>query len=145
VGVFIPMDCSIDIATPWWLLAAIAALALAGFALLVLVAVLWRRMGRAHAAWWEMLLPVLPLAWAGVCGLLTVDAWGYYRLVTAPLSCDPLRQPGCGLNGRCLGVAAVGGGAQLTLIIAVSMLILGWLALSQFPRRTQAAETPPLS
>jgi hypothetical protein len=134
VGVFIPMDCSIDIATPWWLLAAIAALALAGIALLVLVAFLWRRMGRAHAAWWERLLPVLPLAWAGVCGLLAVDAWGYYRLVTAPLSCDPLRQPGCGLMGLCFGVAEVGGEAQLVLIIAAVMLILGWLALSRLAR-----------
>ena len=52
---FMPKDCSIDLVTPYWLLAALALLALAGVALLAQVVMLWRREARAGVTRWGRL------------------------------------------------------------------------------------------
>ena len=46
MGFILPHDCSIDLATPYWLLAALTLLIAATVALLIEVVILWRREGR---------------------------------------------------------------------------------------------------
>jgi hypothetical protein len=71
---FIPKDCSIDLVTPYWLLAALALLTVAGVALLAQVVMLWRREVRAGVARWGRLPLALPILWAIVCGLCFLAA-----------------------------------------------------------------------
>ena len=65
------------------------ALSLAGIALVAQVAILWRRGTQAHIGWWRRLPLIVPVLWAVVCGLIALEAWGYYRDVTMPFSCPP--------------------------------------------------------
>ena len=134
---FMPKDCSIDLVTPYWLLAALALLALAGVALLAQVVMLWRREVQAGRARWGRLLLALPILWAVLCGLLAAQAFSYYRDVTTPLDCGPVGM--CSYKGLCTSAAELGSVAQFALVVAVVMLGLGWLALSRFARRIERA------
>lgn len=134
---FLPRDCSIDLATPYWLLAAITLLIAATVALLIEVVILWRREGRRGAAWWRRLPLALPLLWAGICALLATQAFGYYRDVTTPLVCGPGQL--CSFKGACIPVAELGSMAQFALVVAALMLGVGWLAQSRLTRRNTHA------
>ncbi len=133
---FMPRDCSIDLATPYWLLAALALLAVAGIALLAQVVMLWRRVTRAGVARWGRLPLAFPVLWAAVCGLLAAQAFSYRRDVTTPLDCGPVGM--CSFRGLCIAAAELGSVTQFALLVAVLMLGLGWLALSRFVRRYEA-------
>ena len=134
---FMPKDCSIDLATPYWLLAALALLAVAGIALLAQVVMLWRREAQTGVARWGRLPLALPILWAMVCGLLATEAFGYYRDVTTPLDCGPVGM--CSFKGLCTAAAELGSVTQFALVVAVVMLGIGWLALSRFARRIERA------
>ena len=138
---FQPHDCSIDYATPYWLLAALALLTLATLALVIQAVLLWRRVGRADTAWWTRWwsrIPLaLPLLWAAVCALLAAQAYGFYRDVTAPLVCGP--DTPCSLKGLCFSTAQLGDMTQFTLVVAALLLGAGWLALVRLHRRIQPA------
>ena len=133
---FIPKDCSIDLATPYWLFAAMVALALASIALVAQVVMLWRRGTQAHSGWWRRLPLVLPVLWAVICGLLAQEAWGYYRDVTTPFSCPPGML--CSLKGACFAIADLGVETQFSLVVAAIALGLGWFALSRLNGRRSA-------
>ncbi|MGZ3637151.1 MAG: hypothetical protein ACXVCX_04845, partial [Ktedonobacterales bacterium] len=67
MGIFPPPNScffNFDTARPW-LVAAMVGLAVMGIALLAQAGVLWRRMMRVHAVWWQRLPLVLLLVWAG--------------------------------------------------------------------------------
>lgn len=132
---FIPGDCSIDWATPSWLLAAMVALTLASIALVAQVVILWRR---GHAGWWRRLPLAAPTLWAAICGLLALQALSFYRDVTAPLPPCP---PGviCSRKGLCILVGSLGMETQFALIVAIVALGLGWLALTRSARRAPTA------
>jgi hypothetical protein len=137
VGIFLPPDsCNVGAARVW-LVAVMAAMSLAGLALLAQAVLLWRRVARLRVAWWGRLPLALPVAWAGVCGFVAAQAFIYYGAERDLPPCPPGRT--CISHRGCFPVPPLGGGAQLTLIIAAVMLILGWLALARFPRRTQTA------
>jgi hypothetical protein len=138
VGIFLPPDsCNVG-ATRVWLVAVMVAMSLAGLALLALAVLLWRHEARLRVAWWGRLLLALPVVWAGGCGFVAAQAYTSYGAVRDLPPCPPLRT--CIYNGpACLVLPPLGGEAQLVLIIAAVMLILGWLALARFPRRTQTA------
>jgi hypothetical protein len=138
MDIFVPPDSCTVGATRVWLVAVMVAMSLAGLALLALAVLLWRREAHLRVAWWGRLPLALPVAWAGVCGFVAAQAFTSYRAVRDLPPCPPGRT--CIYHpGACLPAPPLGGGAQLTLIIAASMLILGWLALSRLARRTQAA------
>jgi hypothetical protein len=134
MSLFMPSDCAIDGATPYWLLAATALLAIAALALLLQTVVLWRREARAHTVWWTRMPFVLPLLWAVLCGFLAQEAFANYHVVAFPPPCSG---PGCGLLGLCFSVAAVGGETRLALLVTTLLLVLGWLALFRLAQRTQ--------
>ena len=134
---FMPKDCSIDLVTPYWLLAALALLALAGVALLAQVVMLWRREARAGVTRWGRLPLALPILWAVVCGLLAAQAFSYYRDVTTPLDCGPVGM--CSFKGLCTSAAELGSVAQFALVVAVVMLGWAGFALSRFARRIERA------
>lgn len=137
MGFILPHDCSIDLATPYWLLAALTLLIAATVALLIEVVILWRREGRMGAVWRRRLPLALPLLWATLCALLATQAFGYYRDVTTPLVCGPEQL--CSFKGACIPVAELGSGAQLALVVAALMLGVGWLAQSRLTRRNARA------
>lgn len=138
MGIFTPPDsCFFNSETArLWLVAAMVGLAVMGVALLALAGVLWRRMTRVHAVWWQRLPLVLLLVWAGGCLFYAVQAFISARSVSLP--------PQFLLPGR-RGVplycypALLGGQAQIALIGAACLLALGWLALSALARRGRAA------
>jgi hypothetical protein len=134
MDIFMPPDsCNVG-ATRLWLIAVMVAMSLAGLALLALAVLLWWREARLRVAWWGRLPLALPVAWAGVCGFVAVQAFTYYGAERDLPACPPPRRI-CIYNGPdCLVLPPLGGEAQLILIIAVSMLILGWLALSRLAR-----------
>ena len=132
---FLPRDCSIDLATPYWLLAALALLIVAALALMIQAVMLWRREGRVEAAWWSRLPLALPLLWAGICALLAAQAFGFYRDVTTPLICVPGEL--CSFKGLCMPVAELGTMTHFALVVAALMLGLGWLARYRFTLRNQ--------
>ena len=137
MGFILPHDCSIDLATPYWLLAALTLLIAATVALLIEVVILWRREGRMGAVWRRRLPLALPLLWATLCALLATQAFGYYRDVTTPLVCGPEQL--CSFKGACIPVAELGSMAQLALVVAALMLGVGWLAQSRLTRRNARA------
>jgi hypothetical protein len=136
---FQPHDCSIDYATPYWLLAALTLLIVATLALVIQAVTLWRRVGRADTVWWTRWWSRIPLAlsllWAAICALLAAQAYGFYRDVTTPLVCGPVGM--CSYKGICIPVAQVGGVTQFALVVAALLLGAGWLALSRLSRRIQ--------
>lgn len=134
---FLPRDCSIDLATPYWLLAALTLLIAATVALMIEVVILWRREGRRGAAWRRRLPLALPLLWAGICALLATQAFSYYRNMTTPLVCGPEQL--CSFKGACISVAELGSWAQLALAVAALMLGVGWLAQSRLTLRNARA------
>jgi hypothetical protein len=134
---FIPKDCSIDLVTPYWLLAALALLTVAGVALLAQVVMLWRREVRAGVVRWGRLPLALPILWAIVCGLLAAQAFSYYRDVATPLDCGPVGI--CSFKGLCFLAADLGVETQFTLVVAAVMVGMGWFALSRFARRIERA------
>ena len=134
---FLPRDCSIDLATPYWLLAALALLIVATLALVGQSVTLWRRENRAGAAWWARLPLALPLFWAVICGLLAVQAYEFYRDVTTPLVCGPTEI--CSYRGLCIPAAELGSVTQFALVVAMLLLGVGWLALVRRKRRIQRA------
>lgn len=131
---FIPGDCSIDWATPAWLLAAMVALTLAGIALVAQVVMLWRR---GRAGWWRRLPLAAPTLWAAICGFLALQAWSFYRDVTTPFVCPPGEI--CDFKGLCILVGSLGMETQFALIVAIVALGLGWFALARSTRRAHAA------
>jgi hypothetical protein len=139
VGIFLPPDsCNVG-ATRVWLVAVMVVMSLAGLALLAQAVLLWRRVARLRVAWWGRLPLALPVVWAGVCGFVAAQAFIYYGAARDLPPCPPPLRT-CIYNGpACLVLPPLGGEAQLVLIIAAVMLILGWLALARFPRRTQTA------
>jgi hypothetical protein len=138
---FQPHDCSIDLATPYWLLAALALLIVAALALVIQAILLWRRVGRVDATWWMRWWArtplALPLLWAAICALLAAQAFGFYRLVTTPSQCGPGSL--CSYKGICIPVAQVGDMTQFALVVAALLLGAGWLALARLSRRIQRA------
>jgi len=138
---FQPHDCSIDYATPYWLLAALALLIVAALALVIQAILLWWRVGRVDATWWTRWwsrIPLaLPLLWAAICALLAAQAYGFYRDVTTPLVCGP--DMPCSLKGLCFSTAQVGDMTQFALVVAALFLGLGWLALVRLHHRIQTA------
>lgn len=138
---FQPHDCSIDFATPYWLLAALALLIAAAIVLLFQVVAIWRRVGRVDMTWWTRWwsrIPLaLPLLWAALCALLASQAYGFYRVVTTPLDCGP--DTPCSLKGLCFSTAQLGSMTRVALVVAALLLGLGWLALARLSRRIQSA------
>ncbi len=138
---FQPRDCSIDLATPYWLLAALALLAVAALALVIQVVAIWRRVGRVDATWWTgwwSRIPLaLPLLWAVLCALLAAQAYGFYRAVTTPLNCEP--DAPCSLKGLCFSTAQVGDMTLFALVVAALLLSAGWLALARLSHRIRPA------
>ena len=110
------------------------ALVLASIALVAQVVTLWRR---GRAGWWRRLPLAAPTLWAAICGFLAVQAWSFYRDVTAPFVC-PLGEM-CDFKGLCIVVGSLGMETQFALIVAIVALGLGWLALARSARRTHAA------
>lgn len=139
MSIFPPPNLCLDAgATALWLGGVMVGLIVMGIALLVQVGVLQRRMTRAHIVWWQLPL-VLPLVWAGICAFDAVQAFMDYR-GTQPqaslLGCPPGIR--CGMPLYCYP-ALLRGPAQVALIGAACILVLGWLALSAFARRTRVA------
>jgi hypothetical protein len=134
---FLPRDCSIDLATPYWLLAALALLIVAALALVVQSVTLWRRESQVGATRWARLPLALPLLWAAICGLLAVQAYGFYRDVTTPLVCGPTEI--CNFKGLCMPAAELGSFTEFALVAAALLLGVGWLALVRLKRRIQRA------
>lgn len=134
---FQPHDCSIDLATPYWLLAALALLALAALALVIQAIILLQRVRHVGAAWWSHLLVTLELLWAGICSWYLGMAYNYYRQVTTPSQCGPGSL--CSYKGICIPVAQVGDMTQFALVVAALLLGAGWLALVRLSYRIQPA------
>lgn len=134
---FLPYDCSIDLATPYWLLAALALLLVAALALVVQSVTLWRRESQVGAAWWRRLPLALPLLWAAICALLATQAYSFYRDVTTPLVCGPTEI--CSFKGICMPAAELGSVTEFALVVAALLLGVGWLALTRLKRRIQRA------
>lgn len=134
---FLPSDCAIDNTTPYWLLVALVPLVVVGIALVVQVGMFWRREIRAGLTRWARLPLMLPLLWAVVCGLLALQAWGYYRDVTTPLVCPPTVP--CSFKGVCMPVATLLYETRFALLVAVATLGIGWLALSRLFRHLPGA------
>jgi hypothetical protein len=134
VGIFPPPERCDAGSTRVWLLAVMVAMSLAGLALLALAVLLWRREAQLRVAWWGRLPLALPVVWAGVCGFVAAQAFTFYRAERGLPPCPPPLRT-CSYNGpACLALPSLGGEAQLVLIIAAVMLILGWLALSRLAR-----------
>lgn len=136
----IPRDCAIDSATPYWLLVAMIALAVASGALVAQAGMLWSRQSRANVAWWRRLTPALGLAWAVMCVLLAAQAFDYYRTVTTPLVCP--REALCSFKGLCYPVVELRAEVLVVLAVAAVALVLGWLALSRLARRARRVSPP---
>lgn len=138
MSIFPPLDLCLDAgAMGLWLGGVMVGLTVMGIALLVQAGVLWRRMTQAHIVWWWQLPLVLPLVWAGVCAFDAVQAFMAYRgMWREYMPCPPGVR--CGMPLYCYP-ALLGGPAQVALIGATCLLVLGWLALSAFARRIRAA------
>ena len=130
---FMPFDCSIDLATPYWLLAALALLSVAALALVIQAILIWRRGGRAGVAWWRRLPLALPLLWAVVCVLYATQTYSFYRVVTTPFDCG--RVGIRSLKGLCMSTAQFGDITKAALVVAALILGVGWLALARLNRR----------
>jgi len=134
MDIFMPPDsCNVG-ATRLWLVAVMAAMSLAGFAMLAQAVLLWRREVSLRVAWWGRLPLALPVVWAGVCGFVAAQSFTFYGAERGLPPCPPTLRT-CIYNGpACLVLPPLDGEAQLVLIIAVVMLTLGWLALSRLAR-----------
>jgi hypothetical protein len=135
MGVFMPPTDSCDIgATRVWLVVGMVALAVAGIALLAQAALLWRRESRLGVAWWGRLPLALPVVWAAVCGFAAVRAVTDFAAAKGYPPCPPGTEcinPG---GPACLPAPPLTGPAQLILLVAAVLLILGGLALARLPR-----------
>lgn len=125
---FLLQDCTIDDATPIWLLLTLAALVIAGIVLLAQTALLWRRETLTGYPWWRCLPLALLVLLAVVCGLLATLVLGYYRDVTTP-STDPF-----GVTGLCIPIAHVYGEARFVVALAAIAIAVSWFALARISR-----------
>lgn len=123
----IPHDCTIDQVTPYWLLLTVAGLAIACVALLVQAMAIWRR----ETVWWRRLPLALWVLVALVCGLLAMQAWGFFRDVTTPSS-DPY-----GIMGICFPVAQTYSVARILVLVAAIMVAFGWFVLKRIAKQQQ--------